>query len=244
MKRLTALAAVLAAWAGAAGAADTLESLEAKIAERWEGVSSYKADMTVTADVAQSLIRVNSTLTGPMTLEKGADGKVRYRSELRGSATMGPLGLLKFDIRTLMVSTGDTTYTETRMRDKVQVTIAPSAKAGDTAPEGGAQKMSDMEKDYTLRVLPEKQVDGRAVFVVEGQPKPHAKEKLPQLDRVVMFIDQQTGIQTRLALLDKDNQLLTEVRWDNLTLNPPIPSGLFDYSIPPGAEVKDKREGA
>lgn len=233
-----ALATLLCA--GNAVADEELTRIATELNERWEQVSAYSATMRVKVDVTQAGVRVGTDLTGPVTLQRLPDGKARFRSEVRGQIKGGPFNILTFPITAVTVSDGDFIYSESRFRDTVTVTKSRASAGEDSAPGGGAQRLASADARYELRLRSTGKLNGRRVYEVEGKPKPELLAKRPEVRRLLMYFDRETGIQLKLVLLNAEEIPLTEVTFTDVTLNPEVDAAEFDYRIPPGAEVVDK----
>jgi outer membrane lipoprotein-sorting protein len=240
--RLAGLAVLAAVAGNGGGTEDALRELEGKLAEQWAKVNAYSATMIVEANVSASGIGVSTTMTGPLYVQRVEGGRMRSRSELAGKVSIGPLGLLKLDTRVLSVSDGETQYAEQRVRNTVKVVISkPGAENEDgKAPGGGEQKLSELVKRYDLRVLPDEVLDGRALYVLEGRPRTEEDKKGLDVDRVLVYFDQETGIQRKMVLFNPAGETITQVMFENIQLNPQLSPSLFEYTIPEGAEVIDQ----
>lgn len=245
MRMYALLAGVMMACGLAWSEAMTLEVVQKKLAAEWENTEAFHATMLVHMDMMRKGIRMTSDMAGPILFARTEDGKVRQRSRLEGKVGGGPMNLLQFDTRVLSVSDGETTWNETHAMGKVRVvkTTARSARReSDTKAGGGAEALAEFNEQYNLRLLPQRKHEGRDVYVIEGRPRPEQKEKMPDLDRVLLFFDQKTAIMTTVAMLDADNKPLIEVKFQEVRTNPEIAPEAFSYTPPPGAEVTDKTE--
>ena len=126
------------------------------------------------------------------------------------------------------------------MRLTLRFRKSDARKRGSSDPGGGSKALSDASSKYDLRVLPAETLDGRQVDVIEGRPKPDHKVEFPGLDRLLLYFDRETGLQSKVLALDKAGNKLTEVTFTDVVQNPPIDPAIFTYTIPRGAEVKDK----
>ena len=152
----------------------------------------------------------------------------------------GALAVLNPQRQILAVNDGVTQYSEARVLNKVTVTKSDARKRGSSDPGGGSKALTDASSKYNLRVLPPETLNGRQVDVIEGRPKPGQKAEFPGLDRLMLYFDRETGLQSRISALDKAGNKLTEVIFTDVVQNPPIDPGIFTYTIPRGAEVEDK----
>lgn len=227
-------------WAGTSMADEEVDRIARELHARWQTVSAYSARMRVTMDVTQSGIRVGTELSGPMVLERLPDDRVRFHSEVAGEVRGGPFNLLRFPITAVSVSDGEFVYSESRFRNTVTVTKDYAASAVDAAPGGGSERLLTFEEQYDLRLQSTGTLNGRRVYEIEGKPKAALRERNPQVRRLLMYFDQETGIQLRLALLDAADKPLTEVTFSDVRLNPDYDPAMFDYRIPAGAKVVDK----
>ena len=241
-RRATLSLAVLAAFSYCSNAQDTLESVQRELAEKWSGVQSFSATMRVKADVARSGISAKTDLTGPIVLERTDDGRARYRSELEGKVKGGPFGILRFRLRMLTVSDGETVYAESRIRNKVSVLKTRPQQKPDSSPGGGGERLEAARQKHDLRLLPSGTLGGRPVYVIEGRPKADAASEMPEVARVLMYFDRETGIQLHIAALDKKDKPLTELSFTDVRLNPAVSPSIFRYTVPEGAEVVDKTQ--
>ncbi|MCL4215847.1 MAG: hypothetical protein KJ052_02405 [Candidatus Hydrogenedentes bacterium] len=219
---------------------ETLESLEQHLGEQWEKISAFTAQVKMTADITAKGIRMNTAMEGPMVLERLPDGSSRYRTEMDGNIKIGPFGLINFDTKSLMVSDGDVLYSETRSMNKITVTKSRADAKPEDAPGGGSSKLAAARKKFDLKVLPEETLRGRPVYVLQGKPKEAQQPDSPvQIDRALFYFDKATGIQLRISVFDTADNVITQLDFNNIRLNPRVDPKQFDYTPPTGAEIID-----
>ena len=219
---------------------ETLESLEQQLNEKWEKISAFTAQVKMTADITAKGIRMNTAMEGPMVLERLPDGRSRYRTQMDGNIKIGPFGLMNFDTKSLMVSDGDVLYSETRSMNKITVTKTRADAKPEDAPGGGSSKLAAAQKKFDLKVLPEDTLRGRPVYVLQGKPKEAQQPDSPiQIDRALFYFDKATGIQLRISVYDTSDNVITQLDFNNIRLNPRVDAKQFEYTPPPGAEIVD-----
>jgi outer membrane lipoprotein-sorting protein len=144
-------------------------------------------------------------------------------------------------METLSVSDGTYTWSEQRTRKEVKVVKSRATRpAEQDAGGGGAERLEAFRDKYDLRVLPERDLGGRAAWVLEGRPREELEENGIKADRALFYFDKQTGILVIMALLDRKDRPLLEVKFNDIQVNPELPASTFDYTPPEGVEVVDK----
>src|SRR5262245_64530120 len=155
--------------------------------------------------------------------------------EARGTLYLKKPGRLRWEYQTPtpqeIVSDGTRLWVYTPELKQVNVTAAPTALAG---PAGSfLQGLGQVREQFDVRFLnPAQPTDADGNVVLNLTPK----NPQPLLARLVLSVDQQTGLVRKAVLYD---ELGNEVRlaFLDVAVNPGLPDKLFVFTPPPGAVV-------
>ena len=121
------------------------------------------------------------------------------------------------------------------------MTKSAVSKKPESSPSGGVGLLSSAKEKYDLTLLPGERFEGRDVYVIACRPKEGVEQAIADLDRMILYIDKETGFQIRTAAyLKKKKKPMTEMVFSDLKVNPRIDPKQFVYTPPEDVEVVDE----
>ncbi len=243
---LVALLTALAPFAalGADAAPQTLDTVEHQIGEAWSKIESYTATLIMEATIPKGFMTISMKGSGPFEFMK-IDGEPRYRSELLNTVDMGiPIPQSMAQQNILTVYDGTTLYTEMKIAGKQKVAKRNPDSGTSRSPESGKALFESLRKKGELTLLPDAEVDGKPVFVVEVKPKAEGQKDAPvQIGAIRICILKDSGIQVKSEFLDTANKPFTTVHYTEIALNAKVDPKRFVYIVPEGVKVDDLTDG-
>ena len=205
---------------------ETVESIAASVRAAWETVDSLRADVTVSARLPIGETRLD--ISGNGTLEfLRHEGKEMYRQ--RVVMRMSPPHAMDGVSETICNGERIDLVTEF-MNNRNRTRVEPDLFKG-IGPPGGASLLDLVEKDCTLRVLPDARVDDTDVFVLAAIPK--APQSGMAERKAVLYFDKATGLHRKLELYESAAVITAVTTVSNVKLNPGIDPGRFNLPAPP-----------
>ena len=233
-KRLLAAAALLSFSLVPAFAADTLESIEKASTENWGKIKTFSATM----DSVQSREQGGMSMTGSSkgTIEYSNSGKMFYRMEMTSSQAMKtPQGEQKMDGSSLMIFDGEFMWVQQDMMGQKQA-FKMKPPQEDPLGMGGEPLWKSMKETFTLTLVGDEEVDGRATHVIEGAP---IGDAALELGKAKFNFDKETGISIRQEMFDKAGKSVGVTKLTNMKTNSEIAADRFKYTAPEGVQVQD-----
>jgi len=209
-----------------AEAPETAESVAAALRAAWETVDSLRADVTVSARLPIGETRLEVAGNGTLEFLRH-EGKEMYRQRI--VMTMSPPHAMDGVSETICNGERIDLVTEF-MNNRNRTRVEPDLFKG-IGPPGGGPLLDLLEKDCTLRVLPDARVDDTDVFVLEAIPK------VPQSGmaerKAVLYFDKATGLQRKVELYESAAVITAVTTVSNVKLNPGIDPGRFNLPAAP-----------
>ena len=100
-----------------------------------------------------------------------------------------------------------------------------------------------MEKNFDLALVGEDELEGVAVYVIDGTPKtesdnPQLKVIAEQMGRQRIYLGQEDGFARKIETYAKDGQtLVMSMQFKNLKFNEELADSLFAFTPPEGVPV-------
>jgi len=229
----------LAAYSASALAA-TLDDVEQLVEEKWNGITSFRADISVDVKVPLGPLEVPSNAEGTielMMVESGRKYRVKVKNHLAKSFLMRD-GLTQ-DVLTIF--DGEHEYTELTIFGRKQVNKRVPDTPGANQPMGGSAVFERLRSQGDVTLAGETEIDGAPVWIIDvkSNGKPIEVQGPIEPSRIRVFLSQESGLQVRLLMFDEKNEELLRMRYSNLQLNPELEPARFTYTPPPGVEVKE-----
>lgn len=240
MLRISCLiVAVVAIATGHVLAGETLESVEKKIVEQWEKHRSVSASFAMTQNMETSGMKADSTSEG--TYEYMKDGERHlYRMDMTTTMVQDLGGqTMKSLSKIMMIDDGEFQYTLAEVQ-QLNEPMVIKAKSNPTKINGCGKAMFDsLHKQYDLKLMPDKTVSGKSVYVIQGTPK--ATSSAPR-GGFFYYFRKDIGMPVKIVYLDKDGKTVQTMTYSDIKLNAKIDRNRFVFKAPDGAQFKDTTE--
>jgi len=219
MKRL-ALALIAAALPAIYAPAETptLDLVRVSLESAWKPVEFFTADATM-----DFLFPVGNTplpLQGTGKMQYLRDkNKDRYRFNLLTKIAEPFATEMKVDVLYL----DDTVYGTTEVMGQTQQQKGKPSLGMNALPPGGLALVAAMEAELELTVLPDGEVDGASVHILEGRPR----DANPQFSKAVFYLDKKLGVQRKSEIYDLEGKLGITLTFSNFQTTERPDAGLF-----------------
>lgn len=137
----------------------------------------------------------------------------------------------------LSVSDGQYNYTYTESAGQKSAIRQKADPAKDFNPFDTQKTFKDLEKDFTVKLLPDANVDGKPCFVLEMTSKGQAAQA--GVTRTVSRFDKATGFSLKSETFDKDGKIMNESVTTNVKIDAQIPAERFKFKAPAGVTIQD-----
>ena len=230
------IAAVVVIVAGPVLAGETLESVEKKIVEQWENHRSVSAEFTLTQEMEMGGAKIGSTTKGTYEHLKDGDRQL-YRMDMTTNNVQDSGGqTMKSSSKAMVIDDGEFQYVLTEVQQMPEP-MAVKAKSDPTKVGGSGKAMFDsLRKEYDLKLMPDKTVDGESVYVIQGTPKATGPEGWAEC---LYHFRKDVGMPVKMVYLDKDGKVVQTLTYTNIKLNPKIDRDRFVFKAPEGVQVMD-----
>jgi outer membrane lipoprotein-sorting protein len=210
--------------------AETLDEIEKIIDLKVGSYASYSMRIN-----DQTAVKRGGKSEGETLIEfsrKG--GKARFHTENRveqdlqfGEARQ------KGKSSTIIVCDGDTVFT---LRDADGARTATKQKiTPETAKFMQDNPITFFKQTFKLKLAADETIDGKKCWTVECSPT----ERIPGMDRIVLYIDKQSGFTLKSISRDSTLDLETTTTTSDLKINPDIAEDRFTFKAPDGVAVTD-----
>jgi outer membrane lipoprotein-sorting protein len=229
----------LAALLSSVVSAETLEDVEQFVEEKWSGITSFRADISIDIKVPIGPIEIPSNANGTIELMMVEEGR-KFRVEVKNHLAKNFLMKDGLTQDVLTVFDGEYEYTETTVFGRKQVNKHVPKTAGANQPMGGGAVFERMRSQGDVSFGGETKIDGMAVWIIDvkANGKPMEVQAPIEPSRIRVYLSQESGVQVRMVMYDEDNEEVLRMRYSNLQLNPELDLTRFTYTPPPGVEVK------
>lgn len=220
--------------------ATTLEDVEKLVEAKWQGVTAFRADMSLEMKVPLGIVEVPSTAEG--TIELLIEGESRmYRIDITNHLAKSVLLRDGLTQNVLTVFDGELEYTELTVFGRKQVNKRVPDASDTKRPMGGRAVFDRLRKQGNVTLSGETEIDGKPVWIIDvtGNGEPVDVQGPIDPDRIRVFIAQDTGLQVRVVMYDEKDREMLRMRYSNVELNPKLNAERFRYSPPPGVTVKE-----
>ncbi len=220
--------------------AATLEDIERLIDEKWAGITSFSADISIDVKVPLGPVSVPSNAEGTIEL-MAIEGGRKYRVDVENHLAKSFLLRNGLTQEVLTVFDGTHEYTELTIFGRKQVNKRLPDPEDTNRPMGGRAVFDRLRKQGDVTLAGETTIDGVAVWIIEvtGNGKPVDVQGPIDPSRIRVFIAQDSGLQVRLLMFDEKNKEILRMRYSNVQLNPELDAARFTYTPPPGVKVKE-----
>jgi hypothetical protein len=238
MRRSIALSLAVAFCLGcaAASAQETLDSVDAAVRAAWDKLTSLSSKVALDASLPVGANRIPMKAEGKMDYLKTAD-KTLYRQEVKLNVN-GP-SPMEADV--VMLFDGADLYVTSSMNQGGKPDKQEPALERGTTPPGGGPLLDIMKRDLNLTLLPDAELDGTPVYVIEGTPKDPASK--PGVAKMVFYFDKATGLQRKVEIYESKNVIAATLTYSDVQVNPEISEDVFK-SPSSGSVPKAAPQGA
>ncbi len=220
--------------------AATLEDVERIIEEKWAGITSFSADISVDVKIPLGLVDVPSNAEGTIEL-MAMEGGRRYRLDIRNHLAKSFLLRDGLTQEILTVFDGEHEFTELTVFGRKQVSKRVPDENDANRPMGGSAVFDRLRKQGDVKLAGETTIDGAPVWIIDvtANGKPVDVQGPIEPDRIRVFIAQDSGLQVRLIMFNEKDKELLRMRYSNIELNPKLDAARFNYTPPPGVKVTE-----
>ncbi len=208
---------------------DPLIAAKEAVEAKWDGINSFTAVVESKNDGDE--IRGPYSMLSRISALKNAEGVLMYRLETDKIIFENPdrKGWEKH----LKVFDGKDAYREMHTDEGIEVRVRKDAFDTEFGMGivGVRSNFEECFKNETFTLLPDEEMDGKTVYVFEGQPK-----RSDKLSKYRLYIDKETGLELKYER-EKKRSILSEVK-----LNVPVDASLFKYTPPENATVIDSSD--
>lgn len=215
-------------------AADEIEAVEKQIIAAWDKLQTLSGKMTASMEMAGEGFSMKSTQTGTHEMvRKGETLLYRMESESISATTMQGTEN-KQTSKSLMVCDGQHIYslTETdgqKSANKMKV---------DHSMMDVKSFLTQMRKDYVLKLMPEEAVEGQACFVIEASPKEGGAISMG-MGKMVVYYAKEFGFPLKTVMYTPDNKPMNTMTYTDVKVNQPIDPARFVFTPPADVKVED-----
>ena len=209
---------VLVFASGAMGA--TLDDVAKAMDEGWAKHNTMKADLTVEANFPMGAQSVSVSGTGDVAYKR-ADGKEKYRQAM----TVAMPEPLKMEMKFESVFDGETIHVMTDMMGMKTVKQEKPTLENGALPPGGKMLVENLQKEMTVTVKADGEVDGKKVYVLDAKPK--KKNQDVPMDGMVLYIDQAEGMLVKIEVTQPGGTNLAVVNIKNVQYDVELADSLF-----------------
>ncbi len=229
---------VLTLIASVSANAETIENVERLIEEKWAGITSFRADMSMNVKVPLGPIEVPSNAEGTIELMTAENGR-KYRLDIKNHLAKSFLLKDGLTQELLTVFDGEFEYTEMTVFGRKQVSKRVPDESDTNRPMGGSAVFERLRNQGDVALAGETTIDGTPVWIIDvtANGKPVDVQGPIDPERIRVFIAQDSGLQIKLLMFDKKDKELLRMRYSNVQLNPDLDDTRFEYTPPPGVKV-------
>ena len=217
--------------------AESLEAIKKKIHDQTSRLKSlsYKAHSNSVVQTPDMTVKTDSDQT--VQFMRQGD-KVLTRMEV-SSTSMQKFGGKEEKILSNMLTISDGIYQYTYSESAGQKSAFRQKVDSNNQINvfDGNKLFSDMEQNYSLKVLPDETVDGRSCFVLEMTPK--AQMAAAGMGKTISHFDKSDGIIRKSVTNDKDGKLMNSMTTSDVKVDDAIPADRFKFKAPEGVTVQD-----
>ena len=223
-----------------ADAERSMESVEHAILERWGSWKSLTADITMDVDVFRGPYHTVNTSIGEIRYLR-KDDKQLFRMDLYSDQKHSMDGKeMMTNVESITrIADGTFFYTLTDsqgQRAAIKENLTPMHVAIDSR-----AVFERLHRVNELRLLPDEEIDGEKVYVVEAMPK-RAGRGGPR--KTVRYFSQSNGVMLKRIAYNAEGVATSTLQLSKLKLNPEVDPKVFEFELPEGVNLTDRSTGA
>lgn len=220
MKRiaLALMAATILPWGAATSETPTLDTVRASLEAAWKPVEFFTSDASMDFEFPVGTEALPLTGHGALKYLK-EKGKERYRFILL-TKVPEPYPM---EMKTEVVYIDDSVYLTVEIQGQAQRQKGKPSLALNALPPGGEALIKALEAELALTVLPDGEVDGAPVFIIEGRPLDPA---MP-FSKALFYLDKKLGVQRKSEIYDPEGKVGITLTFRNFQTTERPESGLF-----------------
>jgi len=239
---------VLLAGSRFASALPTVEELEKKLAEVEKTMKSFSGDAKMSGTEGQ--LAITATVSRVSLFVRDGD-KILIKDRIAGDMTLRRPDGRELALETKRISDGATVWQEMRRAgtDRIQVIKKRADAKDDRGVASNQTPLEDFKTDremYDLKVTGEETLDGEAVYVLEGtfqdaylKKNPASAERGKTRHKIRRYYAKKDMLERNEIAHDTNGKLSYHLVVTNVKVNPEVDEKLFEYTPPPGAQVRD-----
>jgi outer membrane lipoprotein-sorting protein len=234
--QLCIVSAIAIGFAGTTLFAETWEEVAKKIGEKSKAITSMQYKTKTVQETKDPNYSSKSDTQGSFEYVN-KDGKMYYRMDMvTKSETKFQGGETKNNMIMQTVGDGEFVYSLTEMDGNKQASKS-KYETGKTPDMDQTKAFKEMEKMYSMKVLPDETVDGRPTFVVEMMPKdPQMKQ---HMGKSIYYYCKETGIALKALTYSPKGEVISTTTTSDIKVNPSIAPDRFKFTPPAGVVVTD-----
>ncbi len=217
------------ACASSTAAAEDLKTVKEKIMAGWDKHRSITAKVKLVAEATGSRAHKSKGEGTYQVLKQGEKTLFRTDHEIVMVVKAGGREM-KMVQKATKIMDGQYTYS---LVEAMRGTAATKAKATPRDRTDPNSMFKQLDKAYTLKLLPEERVDGQQVYVIEATAK---KKRKGSFTKGIYYFRKDGILVKQTAQMDESKMTTT---FTDIKLNGKIDPGRFVFKPPPGVEVRD-----
>jgi len=212
----------------------SLADIDKNVREAWGKLNAFSGTIKIDGNLAFAApgATVNPSapklpLTGSGTTTYLKEGEIaKFRQQIQAK-------LLTLTAAVDAVFDGTKLYLKTDINGTQKIQQAQPSLDKGLVPPGGGPLLDEVQKFLTLTPKPDAQLNGRAVYQLDGKLKEGQSFELP-VTSVVVSLDKETGSLAQLEFLGNDPASKVTLSITDIQVNPPLKPEDF---TPPAATV-------
>ena len=217
--------------------AETIEDVKQKIHAKVSSYKSleYKAIYTIEVNMPQMSMKSTTEQTAQY-VNKGEKVLGRLETTTKSEQKMGDQAS-KTETKSVDISDGQFAYSVAETDGTKSASKRKADLTKDLSPFNAQALFKLMEEQFTIKLIPDETVDGKAAWVVEMRSKNPAE--LAVVGRTLSYYDKETGIGIKSMSFDASGKPTTTSMTKDIKINSTISPDRFIFKAPPGVNVVD-----
>ncbi len=203
-------------------AEESLEEAASAITAAWDKIEALEADMQITATAPMGTEVMKLEGTGHVYYLRDGD-TAKYRQEM----TIKLPPPVEGESKHTSIFNGKELFLINETMGQVEVQKADIDFSKGAAPPGGKPLLDALGESLELKRLPDTELEGTPVYVIEGTPKAGSGA---DYDKVTLYVDKDYGVQRKIEIASAPGKPSVTMAWTTLKHNPEIDPKVFDYT--------------
>ncbi|MBE7506960.1 MAG: outer membrane lipoprotein carrier protein LolA [Planctomycetia bacterium] len=217
--------------------AETIEDVKQKIHAKVSSYKSLEYRAIFTIDVNMPQMSMKSTTEQTAQYVNNGDKILgRLETTSKSEQKMGDQAS-KTESKTVDISDGQFAYTVSETDGTKSASKRKADLTKELSPFNAQASFKLMEEQFTIKLLPDETVDGKAAWVLEMKAKDPAQSAL--VGRTLSYYDKESGISVKSMSFDPSGKPTTTSMTKDIKINSTINPDRFVFKAPPGVNVVD-----